>query len=185
MKAFTKFFATSVLLTIFYTVNPIQVKAQGASVNFQVFYDDLSPYGQWIDYRGYGYAWVPSAGPDFIPYSTGGHWVWTDYGWTWVSDYDWGWAPFHYGRWDYDNYYGWVWIPDNEWGPHGFPGEEVADITDGHRFHRVFHLIWQSVIIIHLPIDGSFCRIVTWGEMIFIIIIGHGTTIRPISIIQQ
>src|SRR5665811_201898 len=49
---------------------------------------------------------------------------------------------------------------------HGFPGEEVADITDGHRFHRVFHLIWQSVIIIHLPIDGSFCRIVTWGEMI-------------------
>ena len=117
MKAFTKFFATSVLLTIFYTVNPIQVKAQGASVNFQVFYDDLSPYGQWIDYRGYGYAWVPSAGPDFIPYSTGGHWVWTDYGWTWVSDYDWGWAPFHYGRWDYDNYYGWVWIPDNEWGP--------------------------------------------------------------------
>jgi hypothetical protein len=117
MKAFTKFFATSVLLTIFYTVNPIQVKAQGATVNFQVFYDDLSPYGQWIDYRGYGYAWVPSAGPDFIPYSTGGHWVWTDYGWTWVSDYDWGWAPFHYGRWDYDNYYGWVWIPDNEWGP--------------------------------------------------------------------
>jgi hypothetical protein len=117
MKAFTKFFAVSVLLTIFYTINPTQVKAQDAPVNFQVFYDDLSPYGQWIDYQGYGYAWVPSAGPDFAPYSTGGHWIWTDYGWTWASDYDWGWAPFHYGRWDYDNYYGWVWIPDNQWGP--------------------------------------------------------------------
>jgi len=91
--------------------------AQEASVSFQVFYDQLSPYGQWVDNPNYGYVWIPNAGPDFAPYSTGGHWILTEYGWTWISDYNWGWAPFHYGRWNYDNFYGWLWVPDNEWGP--------------------------------------------------------------------
>jgi hypothetical protein len=87
-------------------------------VSYQTFYDELSPYGQWVDYPEYGYVWVPDAGPDFRPYSTNGHWVWTDdYEWMWVSDYDWGWAPFHYGRWMEDDSYGWVWIPGYEWSP--------------------------------------------------------------------
>ncbi len=87
-------------------------------VSYQTFYDELSPYGQWVDYPEYGYVWVPDAGPDFQPYSTNGHWVWTDdYEWMWVSDYDWGWAPFHYGRWFEDDYYGWVWVPGYEWSP--------------------------------------------------------------------
>ena len=94
-----------------------QASAQQANVSFQVFYDQLSPYGQWIEHPRYGYVWIPDAGTDFVPYSTDGHWVLTDYGWTWVSNYDWGWAPFHYGRWDFDNYYGWLWVPDTEWGP--------------------------------------------------------------------
>jgi hypothetical protein len=93
------------------------VPGQQGNVSFQVFYDQLSPYGQWVNDSDYGYVWIPDAGPDFSPYSTAGHWVMTDYGWTWVSDYDWGWAPFHYGRWDYGNNYGWFWVPDNEWGP--------------------------------------------------------------------
>ncbi len=96
---------------------PNQVKSQQYSVSFQVFYDQLSPYGQWVDYPNYGYVWIPDAGPDFVPYASDGYWVNTDYGWTWVSDYEWGWAPFHYGRWDYSDYYGWLWVPDNEWGP--------------------------------------------------------------------
>lgn len=90
---------------------------QEESVDFQVFYDQLSPYGQWVDYTNYGYVWIPDVRREFIPYSTNGHWVMTDYGWTWVSDYRWGWAPFHYGRWDYDDYYGWFWVPDDQWGP--------------------------------------------------------------------
>jgi hypothetical protein len=94
-----------------------QASVQQPYFSQQVFYDQLSPYGQWVDYQNYGYAWIPNAGPDFVPYSSGGNWIMTEYGWTWASDYDWGWAPFHYGRWDYDNYYGWLWIPDNEWGP--------------------------------------------------------------------
>jgi hypothetical protein len=87
------------------------------SLSFQVFYDELSPHGTWISYNTYGYVWIPDAGPDFYPYSTGGQWVYTDAGWTWYSTYSWGWAPFHYGRWFYDNYYGWMWVPDTQWAP--------------------------------------------------------------------
>ena len=97
--------------------SPKQASAQQDYVSLQVFYDELSPYGEWIDYPKYGYVWIPDEGSDFMPYSSEGQWVLTDYGWTWVSDYEWGWAPFHYGRWDYDNYYGWLWVPDYEWGP--------------------------------------------------------------------
>lgn len=94
------------------------VKAQpGASVSFQLFYDELAPYGEWINDAEYGYMWLPNAGSDFQPYATNGHWVMTNYGNTWVSNYDWGWAPFHYGRWAYTDYYGWAWVPGYEWGP--------------------------------------------------------------------
>lgn len=81
------------------------------------FYDELSPYGDWMDYPSYGQVWRPRVDTDFQPYATDGHWEMTEYGNTWVSDYPWGWAPFHYGRWLFDDYYGWIWIPDNEWGP--------------------------------------------------------------------
>src|SRR3569833_588337 len=67
----------------------------------QVFYDELSPYGSWIDYPDYGYVWAPAVDNDFRPYATNGSWVYSDYGWTWASGYDWGWATFHYGRWFY------------------------------------------------------------------------------------
>ncbi|VTR44343.1 DUF6600 domain-containing protein [Sphingobacterium thalpophilum] len=88
-----------------------------SGVSFQMFYDELSPYGQWINDPNYGYVWIPDAGPDFQPYATNGYWTMTDYGNTWVSNYDWGWAPFHYGRWNYNDRYGWGWVPDYEWGP--------------------------------------------------------------------
>lgn len=90
---------------------------QNGLYSTQIFYDELSPYGDWIHNREYGYVWIPHVGSNFYPYATGGHWVMTEYGWTWLSDYKWGWAPFHYGRWDYDQYYGWVWFPDTEWAP--------------------------------------------------------------------
>src|SRR5258705_3513555 len=82
------------------------------SVAFQSFYDDLSPYGDWIDYPEYGYVWRPdNRYSDFQPYRSEGHWAWSEeYGWLWVSDYEWGWAPFHYGRWIYDSYDGWLWV---------------------------------------------------------------------------
>jgi hypothetical protein len=89
------------------------------TISFQTFYDELSPYGDWIYTSEYGYVWQPyfDRPEDFRPYSSNGDWVYTEYGWTWVSDYRWGWAPFHYGRWYFDDYFGWLWIPGNEWAP--------------------------------------------------------------------
>src|SRR5689334_7491607 len=61
----------------------------GRNVDYQTFYDELSPHGNWIEYPGYGYVWQPGLGRDFRPYSTGGHWVYSEqYEWIWVSDYD-------------------------------------------------------------------------------------------------
>lgn len=86
------------------------------TITYQQFYDGLSPYGRWVNYPGYGYVWMP-AESEFRPYSSNGHWSYTNYGWTWVSEYNWGWAPFHYGRWFHDNSYGWMWMPGYDWAP--------------------------------------------------------------------
>jgi hypothetical protein len=117
MKSIIRIFGILLVMSLFPVVFPTQASAQGPYISYQVFYDQLGPYGQWVDYPRYGYVWIPDAGPDFFPYSSGGYWIMTEYGWTWQSDYSWGWAPFHYGRWDYDNNYGWFWVPDNIWGP--------------------------------------------------------------------
>ncbi len=117
MKSKIKITGILLVLILLMVICPKNASAQSPNISYQVFYDQLSPYGQWVDFPSYGYVWLPDAGPDFSPYSSGGSWIMTNYGWTWLSDYDWGWAPFHYGRWDYDNFYGWYWVPDNVWGP--------------------------------------------------------------------
>lgn len=82
-----------------------------------LFWDALSPYGDWLWVDPWGWVWTPwDVEPGWRPY-TDGHWVWTHLGWTWVSDRPWGWAPFHYGRWDYHPHHGWLWIPDTVWAP--------------------------------------------------------------------
>ena len=92
--------------------------AQNEDVSLQSFYDELAPYGQWIQDPQYGYVWRPDVDQEeFRPYYTNGRWAMTEYGNTWVSNYDWGWAPFHYGRWVYNRYNQWVWLPDTVWGP--------------------------------------------------------------------
>ncbi|WP_316632280.1 DUF6600 domain-containing protein [uncultured Flavobacterium sp.] len=116
MKATAKIFILLLAVNLVILMAPQKATAQ-VSISFQVFYDDLSPYGDWVDTPNYGYAWVPDMPSSFIPYRTNGHWVFTNVGWTWVSNYSWGWAPFHYGRWYYDSYYGWIWVPGYEWGP--------------------------------------------------------------------
>ncbi len=105
-----------VSFSAFAFVNAPKAEAQ-ISVSFQAFYDDMSPYGDWVYHSRYGYVWTPRVSNNFRPYSTNGHWVYTRRGWTWVSNYRWGWAAFHYGRWFRDRYYGWVWVPDTEWAP--------------------------------------------------------------------
>jgi hypothetical protein len=115
----TEFKILTVLFVILTScvIYPGSTSGQVSTVSFQVFYDQLSPYGQWVDDDNYGYVWIPDSGSDFVPYSSDGHWILTDYGWTWASDYIWGWATFHYGCWSFNDSFGWFWVPDNEWGP--------------------------------------------------------------------
>src|SRR5262245_18785322 len=94
MKKIKIVFITAFLLFTSELIMLREAKAQ-VSVSFQFFYDNLSPYGNWVSYPGYGYAWAPAIHAGFRPYLTNGRWVFTDLGWTWVSYYDWGWAPFH------------------------------------------------------------------------------------------
>lgn len=88
-----------------------------AEVTYQVFYDNLSPYGTWIDYPSYGHVWTPRVNGDFRPYVTNGYWTFSTGGWAWASGYPWGWAVFHYGSWLYDDSYGWLWVPGYVWSP--------------------------------------------------------------------
>ena len=86
-------------------------------ISYQTFYDNLSPYGTWINYPGYGHVWNPRMEQGFRPYATNGRWAYSNQGWAWQSNYSWGWAPFHYGSWLYDDMYGWLWKPGYEWSP--------------------------------------------------------------------
>jgi hypothetical protein len=119
MRKFFKWMIGMQLLGILFMTLPAQqAQAQpGGEVSYQTFYDNLSPYGQWVSDPQYGNVFVPNVGPDYRPYYSNGHWAMTDYGNTWVSDDPWGWACYHYGRWTNDAYYGWVWIPGSEWAP--------------------------------------------------------------------
>lgn len=95
-----------------------QVRAYSdAQISFQTFYNELSPYGQWVEDYDYGYLWIPHVNRNFQPYASDGYWTMTNYGNTWVSDFSWGWAPFHYGRWIQDDFLGWAWMPGYEWAP--------------------------------------------------------------------
>jgi uncharacterized protein DUF6600 len=107
----------SLLMIIGFPAQKAMAQADEVNVTYNDFYQNLAPYGQWIDEPKYGYVWSPDVDGSFRPYYTNGHWIMTDYGNTWISDYQWGWACFHYGRWIYDAYYGWLWIPGSNWGP--------------------------------------------------------------------
>lgn len=118
MKTLIKFPAMMLGLLLLFTGATQSAKAQYDDVSLQTFYDELSPYGTWINDPEYGYVWRPDVDQaDFRPYYSNGRWAMTEYGNTWVSNYDWGWAPFHYGRWMYNRYNNWVWLPDTTWGP--------------------------------------------------------------------
>jgi hypothetical protein len=86
-------------------------------VSVDLFYETLSPHGEWFDAGDYGYVWQPSEiRDDWSPYSDG-RWVYTDAGWTWDSAEPYGWAVYHYGRWADMQNVGWVWVPGTEWAP--------------------------------------------------------------------
>lgn len=105
------------LLLLFTLGTAHKVTAQNVMVSYQTFYDELSPYGQWVYDPDYGNVWIPNEGNDFRPYGTRGYWAMTEYGNMWISEDPYAWAVYHYGRWTFNSYYGWVWIPGYEWAP--------------------------------------------------------------------
>ena len=82
------------------------------------FYDELAPFGEWVNHPSHGYVWLPRAvAPDWRPYTVG-NWVDTEeYGWYWDSNEPFAWAVYHYGRWSFDPAYGWYWVPGDTWAP--------------------------------------------------------------------
>ena len=65
--------------------------AQRQDVDVSAFYDELSPYGRWINDDQYGDVWMPSGvEAGWRPY-THGNWSDTNEGWAWVSDEQFGW----------------------------------------------------------------------------------------------
>jgi hypothetical protein len=86
------------------------------TVDLNLFYESLSPYGDWVRVEPYGWTWVPvDVDYGWRPYWQG-HWVWLEgWGWTWVSEEPWAWAVYHYGRWLWIGDYGWVWVPGTVW----------------------------------------------------------------------
>lgn len=101
------------LLATGFSAQPTQAQV---SVSIGRFYDELAPYGRWVD-CSYGECWVPErVVADWQPY-TNGEWVYTEYGWTWVSYDPWGDDPYHYGTWVFIAGYGWSWVPGTVWAP--------------------------------------------------------------------
>ncbi len=85
---------------------------QYTSAPFNYGLADLSSYGAWNYFAGYGYGWQPwGLGAGWAPFWNG---FWSFYpglGWTWVSYEPWGWVPYHFGSWAYSPLYGWLWLP--------------------------------------------------------------------------
>lgn len=138
-------------LLLFLVGSRQNVNATPISISFQVFYDELSPYGDWIEDPNYGFIWVPYVDQSFQPYSTNGHWVMSTYGNTWVSQYNWGWAPFHYGRWFLVISMVGLGSPDTNGALHGLVGDQVEVITDGfHWVHKGIFTAQLDIMDIHI-----------------------------------
>jgi hypothetical protein len=135
---------------------PEEVSAvEGPSVEPTTFRTTLSPYGEWVDVPGYGVIWRPYAtvvGPDFVPYGSSGHWVYTDAGWMWASGYGWGWAPFHYGNWVYAGG-GWGWIPGSVWAP------AWVEWRSGGGYVGWAPLAPVGVVVVNAPVSYTYVQV--------------------------
>jgi hypothetical protein len=141
------------------------------AADYSVFYEELNPYGRWLDVEGYGYAWHPNVAErtTWQPY-VDGRWAWSDQGWAWDSNEPFGWACYHYGRWVRLARHGWVWVPGREWAPAWVawrsgddcvgwaplpPGRRRGDASIGHDCDTYYGLSPSSYIFIRTE---NFCR---------------------------
>ncbi len=79
---------------------------------------DLTYYGSFFNYPGYGMMWQPYfAGIGWDPFMDGAWAYYPGFGYGWVSSYPWGWTPYHYGSWVFIPNRGWAWQPGGVWHP--------------------------------------------------------------------
>ncbi len=103
--------------------------AQATTEDVAMFYNELAPYGNWVDYPGYGQVWYPTqVVQDWRPY-VDGRWVPTDIGYIFETQEPWGWATYHYGNWMPTTEYSWVWVPGNTWYPSTVAWRSTPDST--------------------------------------------------------
>ena len=156
-----------VLLAALAVLSPVRARA---AVSFDFFYDNLSPYGEWIDVGDYGMCWRPTnVDPDWSPYSDG-YWAYTDAGWTWVSYEDFGAIVYHYGRWVRLEDSTWCWVPDSEWAPAWVSWRTSDDYVGWAPLppevrcrHGVGIGIWVDSVYDIGPGYYSFCRVRDFG----------------------
>jgi hypothetical protein len=85
---------------------------QYTSAPFQYGMSDLSRYGSWNYFSGYGYGWQPfGCSPGWSPFFDGFWQFYPGLGWTWISFEPWGWVPYHFGNWIFQPSCGWFWYP--------------------------------------------------------------------------
>jgi hypothetical protein len=96
---------------------------------------DLSIYGTWVNFPGYGFSWRPfSVGFSWTPYMNGNWILDPRLGWIWVSNEPWGWMPYHFGSWLLSSTLGWCWVPRN---PDGLRHWEPARVHWVHGGNQV------------------------------------------------
>jgi len=105
-------------------------------VNSPSYYglSDLSIYGTWVNFPGYGMSWRPfRVGTSWAPY-VNGNWILDPrLGWIWVSNEPWGWMPFHFGSWLLSPTLGWVWCPGGPSGLRHWEGARVHWLHTGNQ----------------------------------------------------
>jgi len=90
---------------------------QYTNAPFNYGMSELSTYGGWNFYPGFGYGWQPFGVLNgWAPFSAGQWSFYPGLGWTWLSFEPWGWVPYHFGAWEYSPVFGWLWLP----GGYGF-----------------------------------------------------------------
>ncbi len=91
--------------------------APATQVAAALFYEELAPYGSWVDYGDHGPVWHPTrVSANWRPYLDG-RWVPTSEGWVFETSEPWGWATYHFGNWMPTQELGWVWAPGSTWYP--------------------------------------------------------------------
>lgn len=93
-------------------VNALNQTPSYANAPFTYGMADLSAFGSWNYFPGFGYGWQPfgmTAG--WAPFTTGQWMFYPSFGWTWLSGEPWGWVPYHFGGWQYSPSFGWMWMP--------------------------------------------------------------------------